>query len=432
MNIGVVGIGYVGLVTAVCFADVGNKVFCVDKDAEKIDKLKNGESPIYEPGIEDLIINNIEKERLFFDTELKNIINDIDILFIAVGTPQNEDGSVNLDFVFDVAGEIAESITKKIIIVNKSTSPVGTCEKIEHIISQETPVPFSIVSNPEFLREGSAVKDFFEPERVIVGYKNFEDFEVFQDIYSAFCGFDKIIGMDIKSSEMTKYASNCMLTARISFMNEIANICEATGANINDVKKGIGSDSRIGDKFLNAGIGYGGSCFPKDVNGLISMSMENGHRPYMMESINIVNDNQYKFFASRVYEFFDYSFKDINIAIWGLSFKPGTDDMRDAPSIKIIEDFCRLGAKIKAHDPVAIDNAKKIIGDKIEYTEKYEAIIGADALLILTEWPEYEAVDFIRMAYVMKGHNIFDGRNLYKDMNLKGLGFNHFQVGVPN
>ena len=436
MRIAVVGSGYVGLVTGACFAESGVNVTCVDLDFDKIYQLKNGSIPIYEPGLENMVRSNVEKKRLSFSTEIKDGIEGSEVIFIAVGTPPDEDGSADLKHVITVAKEIGRIITEHIVVVTKSTVPVGTSEKIRNTIKAEidkrkVTVPFDMASNPEFLKEGAAVDDFLKPERIVIGIDNERTREIMNRLYMPFVlNNHPILFMDIASAEITKYAANAMLATRISFINEIANLCDILGADINNVRKGIGSDSRIGSKFIYPGTGYGGSCFPKDVKAIIRTAKDNGYELNVIEAVEKANEYQKNVIFNKITRFFDYDLKNKVIVIWGLSFKPKTDDIREASSIILIEKLLNAGAKIKAYDPAAINETKKLLGNRIEYTsDPYEALENADALALMTEWAEFHLPEFNRMSELMKRKVIFDGRNIYDPAQLRKLGFTYFGIG---
>ncbi len=436
MRIAVVGSGYVGLVTGACFAESGVNVTCVDLDADKIQKLKEGAIPIYEPGLEDIVKRNYEKKRLFFTTEINEGIEGSEVVFIAVGTPPGEDGSADLKHVLSVGKEIGRILTKHIVVVTKSTVPVGTSEKIRQTIQYEldkrkVPVPFDMASNPEFLKEGAAVDDFLKPERIVIGIDNEETGEIMKRLYMPFVlNNHPILFMDIASAEITKYAANAMLATRISFINEIANLCDILGADINHVRKGIGSDSRIGSKFIYPGTGYGGSCFPKDVKALIKTAHDNGYELNVVSAVEKANEYQKSVIFNKMSGYFNNNLKNKVIGIWGLSFKPKTDDIREASSLILIEKLLQAGAKVKAYDPAAMHEAGKQLGNLIEYTgDQYEAVAGVDAMALMTEWSEFHLPDFGRMAELMKGKAIFDGRNIYDPAELKRLGFKYFGIG---
>ncbi len=431
MKICVIGTGYVGLVAGTCLSDMGNSVICVDNDKEKINKLEKGIIPIYEPGLEELIKINVKNNRLKFTTDLKSAVEESLICFIAVSTPKCEDGSCNLSSVFDVAQSIAEYINDYKIIVNKSTVPIGTAEKIAKIIKDKTNIDFDIVSNPEFLRQGNAIDDFLMPERVIIGVDSFRAAKIMDELYSPyFKGEDKIIYMDVKSAEMTKYAANAFLAAKISFINEMANICEKVGANVEKVRQGISSDSRIGNQFLFAGIGYGGSCFPKDVSALISVAEENNYQAKILRAVKEVNENQRKLFIEKILNFYNGDISNKTFAVWGLAFKPKTNDMREAPSIDIINSLKEHGAVVKVYDPKAMDNARNIFKDSVTYCDSsYEVIKDADALLLLTEWNEFLKPDLNKIKKSLKDSVIFDGRNQYDRLSLAEAGLKYINIG---
>ncbi|MCX6322066.1 MAG: UDP-glucose/GDP-mannose dehydrogenase family protein [Bacteroidia bacterium] len=436
MKIVIVGSGYVGLVTGACFAESGINVTCIDVDAEKIQHLKDGTIPIYEPGLESIIKRNVEKKRLFFTTDIKEGIDGSEVIFIAVGTPPGEDGSADLKHVLAVGKEIGYVITKHIVVVTKSTVPVGTAEKIRKTIQNEldkrkVTVPFDMASNPEFLKEGAAVEDFLKPERIVIGIDNEKAGDIMKRLYMPFVlNNHPILFMDIASAEITKYAANAMLATRISFINEIANLCDILGADINHVRKGIGSDSRIGSKFIYPGTGYGGSCFPKDVKAIIKTAHDNGYELNVIKAVEKANEYQKSVIFNKMSEFFNNDLKNKIIGIWGLSFKPKTDDIREASSLILIEKLLQAGAKVKAYDPAAMHEAKQQVGDKIEYAnDPYEAVINVDAMALMTEWSEFHLPDFNRMADLMKCKVIFDGRNIYDPAELKRLGFKYFGIG---
>lgn len=436
MKIVIVGSGYVGLVTGACFAESGVNVTCVDVDADKIQHLKDGDISIYEPGLESIIKRNVEKKRLFFTTDIKEGIDGSEVIFIAVGTPPGEDGSADLKHVLAVGKEIGFVITKHIVVVTKSTVPVGTSEKIRKTIQDEldkrkVSVPFDMASNPEFLKEGAAVEDFLKPERIVIGIDNEKAGDIMKRLYMPFVlNNHPILFMDIASAEITKYAANAMLATRISFINEIANLCDILGADINHVRKGIGSDSRIGSKFIYPGTGYGGSCFPKDVKAIIKTAHDNGYELNVIKAVEKANEYQKSVIFNKMSEFFNNDLKNKVIGIWGLSFKPKTDDIREASSLILIEKLLQAGAKVKAYDPAAMHEAKKQVGNKIEYAnDPYEAVINVDAMALMTEWSEFHLPDFNRMADLMKCKVIFDGRNIYDPAELKRLGFKYFGIG---
>jgi len=436
MRIVIVGSGYVGLVTGACFAESGVSVACVDLDINKIKQLKDGTIPIYEPGLEGMVRSNIEKKRLCFTTDIKEVIDESEVIFIAVGTPQGEDGSADLKHVLNVAKEIGRIITKHIVVVTKSTVPVGTSEKIRNTIQAEIDkrnesISFDMASNPEFLKEGAAIEDFLKPERIVIGIDNEKTREIMNRLYMPFVlNNHPILFMDIASAEITKYAANAMLATRISFINEIANLCDILGADINNVRKGIGSDSRIGSKFIYPGTGYGGSCFPKDVKAIIRTAKDHGYELNVIEAVEKANDYQKNVIFGKITKFFNNDLKNKIIGIWGLSFKPKTDDIREASSIILIERLLKAGARVKAYDPAAINETKKLLENRIEYTsDPYEAVVNVDALALMTEWSEFHLPDFNRMSESMKGKVIFDGRNIYDPDQLRKLGFTYFGIG---
>lgn len=440
MNIAVIGTGYVGLVTGTCFSEMGNVVYCVDIDKEKIEKLKKGIVPIYEPGLKELIDKNHKENRLFFTTNLKEALDKTQIVFIAVGTPMGEDGSADLTHVLNVAKSIGQLMEHSLIVVNKSTVPVGTAEKVKEIIKKELEkrnkdIEFYIVSNPEFLKEGDAINDFMKPDRVVVGADNPKAMEIMKELYRPFTmNHERFIGMDIKSAEMTKYAANAMLATKISFMNEIANICERVGADVNLVRIGIGSDKRIGYHFIYPGCGFGGSCFPKDVKALEKIALDVGFEPKIIKAVQEINEYQKRVIPEKVVKLFGENLSDKTFAMWGLSFKPETDDMREASSITIIKELTKRGAKINAYDPKAMEQAKNFyLKDEKNvnyFNNKYDALNGADALILVTEWKEFRSPDFYEIKQRLKNPVIFDGRNQYNKEKLKELGFKYYQIGV--
>jgi UDPglucose 6-dehydrogenase len=436
MNIAVIGTGYVGLVSGTCFAEMGINVFCVDVDKFKIDALNKGKIPIYEPGLEEMTIRNNREGRLHFTTDLKKIIDDLDVIFIAVGTPPDEDGNADLKYVLEVSRTIGRSMNHYLAVVIKSTVPVGTSDIVKKTIKEElrkreVSLDFDMVSNPEFLKEGAAIQDFMSPDRVIVGVETERAEKIMSKLYRPFLLNNfRVIFMDIPSAEMTKYAANAMLATRISFMNDIANLCELVGANINMVRKGIGSDSRIGNKFLYAGIGYGGSCFPKDVKALIHTAKKHGYNLQVIEAVEKVNEVQKGIIFEKLSKEFSGKFANRKVAIWGLSFKPETDDMRDAPSLVVIEKLLSENVQVSVFDPVAIDECKKRLGDKVEYArDMYEATIDADALLLLTEWKQFRVPSWKVIKKAMKGNIIIDGRNIYDKNELTDEGFIYKGIG---
>lgn len=433
MRVAVIGTGYVGLVAATCFADSGNTVITVDKIEAKIKKLLNGEIPIFEPGLEEMVKRNLAAKRLIPTTDMRYAIENSDVIFSAVGTPTGADGKADLSAVWAVMKEIAPYFNGYKIVVNKSTVPVGTAAKVKEVLSQGTTQPFDVVSNPEFLKEGAALDDFLKPERVVIGTTSPEAAEKMKLLYDPFTksGAD-ILVMDNKSAEMCKYASNAMLATRISFMNEIANICSKVGADVTKVRIAMGLDSRIGRRFLYSGIGYGGSCFPKDVKALAATARENGYEPIMIDAIEKVNAKQKELLFELAKEHFKGDLKGKTIAMWGLAFKPQTDDMRDAPSQVIIKLLLEAGAKVKGYDPVAKETAKAVFGDSITYCEEaYETLEGCDALMLVTEWNEFRVPDFPKIKSLLKTPVIFDGRNQYSPSEMKELGFTYYSIGRP-
>jgi UDPglucose 6-dehydrogenase len=437
MKIAVVGTGYVGLVTGTCLAEVGIDVTCIDIDTKKIDNLKKGILPIYEPGLEELVTRNVDAKRLKFSTSLAESVKGCDIAFIAVGTPPGEDGSADLKYVLGVAKEIGENIEDYIVVVTKSTVPVGTAVKVKAAVQQaldnrSSRVLFDVASNPEFLKEGAAVDDFLKPDRIVVGVESKKAEDIMRKLYKPFLlNGHPIIFMDIPSAEMTKYAANAMLATKISFMNDIANLCEIMGADVNLVRKGIGSDPRIGNKFIYPGIGYGGSCFPKDVKALAKTAEENGHVMRILNAVEEVNEDQKMVLFNKISTHFDGNLKGKTFAIWGLSFKPKTDDMREAPSLVIIENLLKAGANVRAFDPVAMHEAQKMLQDQITYTkDQYDALIDTDALIIATEWPEFRSPNFNVMSKLLKNKLIFDGRNIYELDEMKELGYTYYCIGI--
>ena len=439
MNITVIGSGYVGLVSGTCFAEVGNKDICVDIDPIKIEKLNKGIIPIFEAGLETMVLNNIKNKNLFFTTALDKALNNSEIAFIAVGTPMGDDGSADLKYVLSVAKSIGQLMQKRLIVVDKSTVPVGTADKVKSVIQKEldlrgVDIEFDVVSNPEFLKEGAAIVDFMKPDRVVIGADSKYAFKKMKELYSPFFkSRDRFITMDIRSAEMTKYAANAMLATKISFINEIANICEKVGADANQVRLGIGSDQRIGYNFIYPGVGYGGSCFPKDIKALAIISKENGYEAKLISAVEQVNDAQKLVIAQKIVKRFAEDLKGYTFGIWGLAFKPGTDDMREAPSIYVIKELVKRGAKIKAYDPKAVNEAKQyyLKGVKnIEYLDsKYDALNDSDALVLLTEWKEFRSPNFEKIKNQLKSPIIFDGRNQYNAFNLEKKGIEYFQIG---
>ena len=440
MKISVIGTGYVGLVSGVCFAQMGNKVTCVDIDEKKIEKLRQGIIPIYEPGLEDMTLENYEKGTLKFTTDAGDAIANSLISFIAVGTPMGQDGSADLQYVLAVAKKIGESMQDYIVIVDKSTVPVGTADKVRAAIQAEldkrgVSIPFDVVSNPEFLKEGAAINDFMHPDRVVIGSDSEKALDIMRELYAPFMkNHDRFIAMDIKSAEMTKYAANAMLATKISFMNEMSQICERVGADINKVRNGIGSDSRIGYSFIYPGCGYGGSCFPKDVQALAKTAKDNGYTPRILDAVEEVNYAQKKVISDKVIKRFGENLDGKTFAVWGLSFKPETDDMREASSITIINELTRRGAKIVAYDPKARHEAESFYlkgNDNVSYVDaKYDALKDADAMILVTEWQEFRSPDFDEMKRLLKNSIFFDGRNQFSKEKMNKEGFEYFQIGV--
>jgi UDPglucose 6-dehydrogenase len=452
MKVCVIGTGYVGLVTGTCFAEMGNDVICLDIDQEKIEKLKEGVTPIYEPGLEELVKRNFREERLKFSNDIKKGIEESLLIFIAVDTPQKEDNSPDLDKVRAVARDIGQYINSYKVIINKSTVPVGTADHVHEIITAEIEkrfnsdsdnsisqkIEFDLVSNPEFLKEGAAVEDFMKPDRVIIGTDNVRTAEIMKELYAPFVRNDHpILVMDIKSAEMTKYAANAFLSTKISFINEIANLCELFGADITNVRRGISADSRIGAQFLFPGVGYGGSCFPKDIKILSYMAKNLNYEPHIFDAVNKVNDYQKSALVKKIVNYFSKNekplpLKDLKFCVWGLSFKPHTDDMREAPSIVIISSLIENGASVYVYDPEAMARAKKIFKDDVKYFDNmYDALEGVDAMVLVTEWPQFRRPDFEKIKSLLKRPLIFDGRNQYEPVNMKKLGFEYFCIGRP-
>jgi len=428
MNISIVGTGYVGLVSGACFAELGATVWCIDTNHEKIDKLRNGIIPIYEPGLEDLVHRNVKAGRLFFSTDLTESLNDVEMLFIAVGTPPGEDGSADLSHVLAVAGKIGENLEKYLLVVTKSTVPVGSSRLVKNAIEEELKrrgrkIDFDIASNPEFLKEGAAIDDFMKPDRVVVGVESERAKELMTRLYAPMLLSNfRVIFMDIPSAEMTKYAANAMLATRISFINEIANLCEKVGADVSMVRKGIGTDSRIGSKFLYPGPGFGGSCFPKDVKALIRTGKEHDSPLTLLESVEAINERQKKVLFTKFFDYFNGDIKNRRAAIWGLSYKPGTDDMREAPSLTLISQLLDAGCLVKAYDPAAMDEARHRLGDTIEYAaDIYDAVKDADVLFHVTEWKEYRMPDWQKVKSLMKHPLLIDGRGVFDKTTLDGI-----------
>lgn len=437
MKITVVGTGYVGLVTGTCFAEVGIEVHCVDIDKQKVDNLNKGIIPIYEPGLEEMVGRNVEKERLFFTTDLGSTIDGCQVIFSAVGTPPDEDGSADLKYVLDVAREVGETMKDYVLIVTKSTVPVGTAEKVRKAVQDAldkrgVSIPFDVASNPEFLKEGAAIDDFMKPDRIVVGVDSERAEDLMKRLYKPFTmNGHPVIFMDIVSAEMTKYAANSMLATKISFMNDIANLCEIVGADVNMVRKGIGSDRRIGKYFIYPGTGYGGSCFPKDVKALIKTAKGYNYNLRVLTAVEEVNEDQKSILFNKLSKYYNYELKGKTIAIWGLSFKPNTDDMREAPSRVIIAKLLEAGAVVRAYDPVSMHEAQRIFNDKIEFAhDQYDTLVDADALIIVTEWSEFKFPNFRVVKKLLKKPAIFDGRNIYDAKEMKTEGFDYFCIGI--
>jgi len=431
MKIAVVGTGYVGLVTGTCFAETGNTVTCIDIDADKVKKLNSGKITIYEPGLELLFERNLKQERLFFTTSLKDGIKDAKIIFLALPTPPGEDGSADLKYILGVASELGPLLDHYTVIVDKSTVPVGTADKVREYIAANCSVEFDVVSNPEFLREGVAVEDFMRPERVVIGTRSEKARKLMEALYAPFVRQgNPLVFMDERSAELTKYAANAFLATKISFMNEIANLCELVGADVDSVRKGIGTDSRIGKRFLFPGIGYGGSCFPKDVQALSKSSADVNYNFRILDAVMAVNAAQKTKLIPRIKDYYRGDLKGKVFALWGLSFKPHTDDIREAPALYNIEELLNAGVIIKAHDPESMENVKQMLGDKIQFCETpYEAAEEADAIFIATEWPEFRTPDFEKLSSLLKRKVVFDGRNLYDLAQMKELGYTYFSIG---
>ena len=436
MNIAIVGTGYVGLVTGTCFAEVGLNVTCIDVDQQKINNLNNGVIPIYEPGLEDMVLKNIQVGRLHFGVNLAACLNDVEVVFNAVGTPPDEDGSADLKYVLEVARTIGANMNKYVLVVTKSTVPVGTARKVRQAIQQEldkrgVAIDFDIASNPEFLKEGAAIRDFMYPERVVLGVESEKAETILKRLYRPFLLNNfPVIFMDVPSAEMTKYAANAMLATRISFMNDIANLCEITGADVNMVRKGIGSDSRIGSKFLYSGCGYGGSCFPKDVKALIKTAKENGYRMRIIEAVEDVNQYQKNVLFRKLSDYYQGNLNGKTVALWGLSFKPETDDIREAPALSLIESLVNAGAVVNAYDPVAAEEAKRRLPYQVNYCkDKYEATLDADALLLVTEWTEFRMPSWPVVKKSMRQPLVIDGRNIYDKKELSEYGVEYLCIG---
>lgn len=436
MNIAIVGTGYVGLVSGTCFAEMGVKVTCVDIDGEKISKLQLGEIPIYEPGLGDMVQRNVEAGRLVFTTDLASCIDDVEIVFSAVGTPPDEDGSADLKYVLEVARAFGQHINRYTVLVTKSTVPVGTAKRVKAAVQEELKkrnmdIGFDVASNPEFLKEGAALKDFMSPDRVVIGVETERAKELMNKLYKPFVLNNyRILFMDIPSAEMTKYAANSMLATRISFMNDIANLCELVGANVDMVRRGIGSDARIGTKFLYPGCGYGGSCFPKDVKALIHTGKEHGYDMRVIEAVEEVNERQKSIVFDKLFKVFDGNLTGKTIALWGLAFKPETDDMREAPALVIIDKLIKAGAKVNVYDPVAMEECKRRIGNVVIYSkDMYEAAVDVDALVLVTEWKQFRIPNWRVVKKVMHGIVVIDGRNIYEQMDLKTEGLEYYRIG---
>lgn len=436
MKIAIVGTGYVGLVTGTCFAEMGTEVFCVDVNTEKIENLKKGIIPIYEPGLEDMVHRNQQAGRLHFTTDLTECLDEVEVLFSAVGTPPDEDGSADLKYVLEVARTVGRNMKKHILVVTKSTVPVGTAKKVRRAIQEEldkrgVKIEFDVASNPEFLKEGAAISDFMSPDRVVVGVESERAEELMTRLYRPFLLNNfRVIFMDVPSAEMTKYAANAMLATRISFMNDIANLCEIIGADVNMVRKGIGSDNRIGNRFLYAGIGYGGSCFPKDVKALINTAKQNNYPMRILQAVEEVNDEQKSLLFHKLEKHFNGDLKGKRIAIWGLAFKPETDDMREAPSLVLIEKLLAAGCEVYAYDPVAVEESKRRIGDAIHYAKDiYDAVVDADALMLVTEWKEFRMPSWSAIKKLMATPLVLDGRNIYDIKEMEENGFVYHCIG---
>ena len=436
MNIAIVGTGYVGLVSGTCFSEMGINVTCVDVDEKKIQKLQDGVMPIYEPGLDELVERNVKAGRLHFTTDLTTCLDEVEIIFSAVGTPPDEDGSADLKYVLEVARTVGRNITKHIVLVTKSTVPVGTAKKVRGVIQEELDrrgvnIEFDVASNPEFLKEGAAIKDFMAPDRVVVGVESAKAKKIMERLYRPFTlnGYP-ILMMDVASAEMTKYAANAMLATRISFMNDIANLCERVGANVDNVRKGMGADSRIGSRFLYAGCGYGGSCFPKDVKALVHTGIQNGYHMQVIEAVEAVNEKQKSIVFDKLLNAFGGNLQDKTVAMWGLSFKPETDDMREAPALVVIEKLLQAGAIVKVFDPVAMEETERRSGKQVIYCkDMYEAVIDADAIALMTEWKQFRMPSWAIIRKAMKNFVVVDGRNIYDGEELKELGFTYSRIG---
>ncbi len=437
MKIAIVGTGYVGLVTGTCFSEMGTDVFCIDVDKQKIENLKKGIIPIYEPGLDDMVIRNTNAGRLQFSTDLSSVLNEVEVVFSAVGTPPDEDGSADLKYVLEVARTIGQNLTKYILVVTKSTVPVGTAELVKKTIREEldkrglTDLKFDVASNPEFLKEGAAIDDFMHPDRVVVGIESDKAKELMDRLYKPFTVNNyRMIYTDIPSAEMIKYAANAMLATRISFMNDIANLCELVGADVNKVRAGIGSDARIGTKFLYPGCGYGGSCFPKDVKALIKTAKKQGYEMKVLEAVEEVNENQKNILFEKLRKYFKDDLSGKTIALWGLSFKPKTDDMREAPSLVVIESLLKAGANVRVYDPIAMEEGKKHLKDTVTYSSDiYDTVLDADAIVLVTEWNEFRLPSWAAIKKIMKTAVVFDGRNIYNRKDVEQAGFEYFCIG---
>lgn len=436
MNISIIGTGYVGLVTGTCFAEMGIHVTCIDVDKNKIEALQQGRVPIYEPGLEEMVLRNSREGRLNFSTDITSCLDDVEVVFSAVGTPPDEDGSADLHYVLDVAHTIGRNMNKYLVVVTKSTVPVGTAQKVKAVIQEEldkrgAAIPFDVASNPEFLKEGAAIKDFMSPDRVVVGVESDRAREIMTKLYRPFLLNNfRVIFTDIPSAEMIKYAANSMLATRISFMNDIANLCERVGADVNMVRKGIGSDTRIGNKFLYPGCGYGGSCFPKDVKALIKTAEKNGYEMRVLKAVEEVNEAQKSIVFSKLSKHYGGALRDKTVALWGLAFKPETDDMREATSLVTIRLLQEAGCRIRVFDPVAMDECHRRVGDAVEYAvDMYDAVLNADALLLLTEWKQFRLPSWGVLQKTMNRPVIIDGRNIYDAQEMRDLGFDYYCIG---
>ena len=436
MNIAIVGTGYVGLVSGTCFAEMGVNVTCIDVNEEKIQALLNGNIPIYEPGLDEMVLRNNKEGRLHFTTDITTCLNDVDIVFSAVGTPPDEDGSADLKYVLEVARTVGRNMNKYLVLVTKSTVPVGTAKKIKQAIQDEldkrgVSIPFDVASNPEFLKEGAAIKDFMSPDRVVIGVESEKAKEMMTRLYRPMMLNNfRVIFTDIPSAEMIKYAANSMLATRISFMNDIANLCELVGADVNMVRKGIGADTRIGNKFLYPGCGYGGSCFPKDVKALIKTAEKNGYDMRVLKAVEEVNETQKSILYKKLLEYYQNDLKGKKVAIWGLAFKPETDDMREATALVMIQKLTEAGCKVKVYDPIAINECKRRIGNTVEYaTDMYDAVLNADALLLLTEWKQFRMPSWGVVKKTMNQAVLIDGRNMYDEQEMKEIGFDYMCIG---